>query len=89
MSQGRIGTRRVRRDGWITVKLWVPADTGTHGPAGLDDDVRRILEMVRLPSPIGGDEALTTFAANMLPVGVDGRWYMSLVRVPFWYAETK
>jgi hypothetical protein len=36
-----------------------------------------------------GDESLTTEAGTPLPIGTDGRWYMVLVRIPFWYVETK
>lgn len=88
-THGRVGTRRVRRDGWIQVKLWSPANAGAAGMAGLCDTVRGILEMVSLPSPVAGDDPVTTLAANMGPSGADGRWYMQLVRVPFWFRELK
>jgi hypothetical protein len=99
MTQGRKDTRRVRRNGWITVKLCTPPNIGTGRPlvpddrgprdAELADTAVAILEMVDMPSPAPGDEPVTTLAANRQPIGTDGRWYMSLVRVPFWYVETK
>lgn len=89
MTQGARKTRRVRRNGYVQVKLWTPADTGAAGGAGLADTVRTVLEMVELPSPLAGDEPVTTQAGNTSPIGIDGRWYMTLVRIPFWYAETK
>lgn len=88
-TQGAPGTRRVKRNAWATVKLWVPAGERTAGMAVLVQLVRSLLEMVDIASPIAGEEAITTLAASGLPVGTDGRWYIELVRVPFWYAETK
>jgi len=89
MTQGAPGNRRVRRDGWIQVKLWAPADTGASSAAGMADSIRRMLEMVELASPVSGDEPVTTAAGATQPVGVDGRWYVTLVRIPFYYVETK
>jgi hypothetical protein len=89
MTMGARGTRRTRRDGWITVKLWVTADTGATGMAALKGAVRNLLEMISIPSPLASDEQITTLAGSDTPVGVDGRWYMELVRLPFWYSETK
>lgn len=89
MTQGGPGTRRVRRNGWAQAKLWVPAGTRTAGAGGLADTVRDILESKSFDSPITGDEALTTLGSNSTPPSEDGRWYTMVVRVPFWYAETK
>lgn len=89
MTLGRAGIRRTRRDGWIVVKLWGPANAGSAGLAALADTVRGILEMVALPSPVVGEEPVVTFAAHTQPIGEDGRWYMSMVRVPCWWTQTK
>lgn len=89
MTQGAPRSRRVRRNGWITVKLWVPADTGAAGMSVLKDAARELLEAIAIPSPLASDEQITTMAGSDTPVGVDGRWYMGLVRMPFWYSETK
>lgn len=89
MTHGGPGTRRVRRYGWAQVKLWVPAGTRTAGAGGLADSVRDILEARSFASPIAGDEALITLGASSTPPSEDGRWYTMVVRVPFWYAETK
>jgi hypothetical protein len=89
MTQGAPGSRRVRRDGWIQVKLWAPADTGASGAAGMADAVRVMLEMVELASPVAGDEPVTTGAGSTQPVGVDGKWYLTLVRIPLYFVETK
>lgn len=85
---GRLNTRRVSRQGWIVVKIWVPSGTGAASVAAkLVDVARPIFEMVDLPSPIAGDDALVTSAANQQPIGTEGRWYMMLVRTPFIYVE--
>jgi hypothetical protein len=90
MTQGRSGTRRVRRDGWIQVKLWGPPGTGSSGLSGLVGTARDVLEMVSIPpSAPGSDEPVTTYGASTLEIDDDGRWFTMLVRIPFWYAETK
>lgn len=89
MTLGRAGIRRTRRDGWIVVKLWGPANAGSAGLAALADKVRVILEMVALPSPVAGEEPIVTFAGHTQPIGEDGRWSMSMVRVPCYWTETK
>ncbi|HEU4727686.1 MAG TPA: hypothetical protein VFT22_07350 [Kofleriaceae bacterium] len=86
-TQGRVGTRRVRRNGWIQVKLWTPANGGSRELAQLGGIAGAILELSSFPSPVAGDEPVTTLAAQSGAGGTDGRWYMGLVRVPFWYAE--
>lgn len=91
MTMGHLGIRRVRRNCWIQVKLWGPIDRGSAGLAALGDVVQTIFEMVELPSPVPGDDPVTTLAANAGASGAstDGRWYMGLVRVPMWYSETR
>lgn len=89
MTHGRIGNRKVRRQGWIQVKLWGPADEGAAGIAGLSAAVLQLLEMVSLPSVVPGDDPVTTLAAQAGPSGTDGRWFMGLVRIPLWYVQTK
>jgi hypothetical protein len=86
-TQGAKHRRRVQRDGWIQVKAWSPANEGRAGAAALADAVRQILELVDLPSPISGDEPVTTFAGVTQTIGTDGRWYTQLVRIPFWYVD--
>ena len=87
-TQGARRSRRVQRNGWIQVKTWSPANEGRAGAAELADAVRRIFELVDLPSPIAGDEPVRTFAGVTQTIGTDGRWYTQVVRVPFWYVET-
>lgn len=98
-TSGPRGTRRTRRDGWIQIKLWSPAGAGMTRSAAevtagvlpklseLADLVRGIVEETTFgastPDPV------TTLAASSTPVVTDGRWAMTVVRVPFWYAETK
>lgn len=91
VTHGRTGTRRFRRNGWLQVKLWGPANQGAAGLTALADAAQGILEAVSLPSPVAGDDPVTTLAANAGPGGAstDGRWWMQVVRVPFWYRETK
>lgn len=90
MTMGRGGTRRVRRDGWVQVKLWGPPGTGSKGLSGLVGTVCDVLEMVSIPPAVpGSDEPVTTYAASTLEIDDDGRWFTMLVRIPFWYAETK
>lgn len=86
-TQGAKHQRRVQRDGWIEVKTWSPANEGRRGAAVLVDAVRQALELVDLPSPVLDDESVTTFASVTQPLGTDGRWYMQLVRIPFWYVN--
>lgn len=88
-TQGARGNRRVRRNGWIQVKFWVPANVGSKPAAELADVARGILEMVSMPSPVPGNEPLVTQGAAPSRGGEDGRWYMTLLRIPFWYVETK
>ena len=89
MTQGAPSTRRVQRNGWISVKLWGPANAGAMGVALLADRARTLLEMVDMPSPVTGDEPVTTLAGVTRPAGTDSRWYMCVVQVPFWYSQTK
>jgi hypothetical protein len=90
-TAGRRGARRVTRQGWIVVKLWVLADSGTAALAGLVATVRNLFELVDLPSPVAGDDALVTSASNQQPGGpsTDGKWFMQLVRTPFTYTEQR
>lgn len=90
MTHGRVGQRKVRRNGWIQVKLWGPANVGAHGLTALSDAALGILEMVAFPPPIPGDDPVTTMAASGGGGGLstDGRWFMYVNRVPFWYRET-
>lgn len=93
MTHGRPGNRKVRRNVWIQVKIWGPADTGTRTVAALGDAAQGLLEMVALPSPIAGDDPVTTQASlgsrRGAADGIDGRWLITLTRIPGWYMETK
>lgn len=91
MTHGRTGRRKVRRNGWLQVKLWGPANQGAAGLTALSDVAQDILEMVSLPSPVPGDDPVTTLAANAGTSGADsdGRFYQQVVRVQFWYVEVK
>lgn len=88
-TQGGRGIRRVQRGGAIQLKFWTPANAGSGPAAQLGDAARTILELVTLPSPVPGDEALVTQGAMPSRGAEDGRWYMTLLRIPFWYVETK
>jgi hypothetical protein len=88
LTSGEAGTRLVGRNGWIQVKLWVPAGDRTAGAYALAEVVRRIFELRNLIGP-GGGESLDTRASSTQPIGTDGRWFMLLVRTPFTYFETK
>jgi hypothetical protein len=44
--------------------------------------------MKDLPSPVAGQEPLRTQSPVTLTIGTDGRWFLQLVRTPFWYVET-
>ena len=87
-TSGDPGTRYVERAGWIVVKLWGPAGAGRAGTAALAGAVRAIFEMARLDPP-DGSESLDTLASLTTEIGTDGRWYMTMVRTPFSYFETK
>lgn len=91
MTHGRTGRRKVRRNGWLQVKLWGPVNQGAAGLTVISDVAQGILEMVSLPSPVPGDDPVTTLAANAGPGGADtdGKFYMQVLRVPFWYVEEK
>jgi hypothetical protein len=90
MTQGPRGTRRVRRRVWLSVKLWTPAGQGSARLAALADSARALLEMIDMPSPIAGDDPITTLAADAgVPPYTDGHWRMQVVRVPGWYCETR
>jgi hypothetical protein len=98
MTQGAAGTRRERHNGWINVKLWTLANIGTASPATADgrgpratdltETVRSVFRMRELASPVAGDEPITTGSPVPQPIGTDARWYMCLVRTPFWYVQT-
>lgn len=87
-TQGGPGIRRVQRNGYLQAKFWTPANAGSRPAAELADVARGILELVQMPSPAGG-EPVVTQAAMPQRGGEDGRWYMTLLRVPFYYVETK
>jgi hypothetical protein len=91
MTQGRVGTRRVMRNLWLQVRLWSALDEGSARLAALGDVAQGILEMVSLSSPSASDEPLTTLAAQAGAGGQSkiGKWYVALLRIPGWYAETK
>lgn len=92
-TQGRPGTRRVRRDVWIQVKLWSPAGVGAKRITELGNDVQKIFELQSLVGPIAGDDPLTIQASTGFKRGgqagtTDGRWTMALLRFPAWYSDT-
>jgi hypothetical protein len=91
LTTGKRGVRKVRRNLWIQVKLWGPADQGSAAIAELSDKVADLLEMVSLTSPTAGDDPVVTQAAQSGPSGADtdGRWFMSVTRIPGWYMEVK
>lgn len=86
MTMGPVGSRRFRRDGHIYVKLWGPVDAGRAGLSALVGAVRIILEAVSL---VVGSDALTTQAAYTRELGADGKWWMCVVQIPFWYVEQR
>ncbi len=86
-TQGAAGTRRFVQQGWLQVKTWSPVNAGTAGAAAMCDSIRKILRGVSMPSPVVGDEPLTTLAPSAGPSGSDGSHWMTLTRVPFSYTE--
>lgn len=84
MTQGAIGTRRFERRGIIFVKLWGPVDAGRRGLSAFSDGIRAFLGSTSINA--GGDpEPITTLDALPQEAGVDGRWFMLVVQVPFRY----
>ena len=92
-THGKRGNRKVTRRGWIQVKMWGPANAGSAGLAGLGDIAQSILEMTSFPSPVPGDDPVTTLASDgarrLGGSDEDGRWYMGVVRVPFVFFERR
>lgn len=86
ITTGPPGTRRVVRSGYAMVKIWTPGDKGTQLASQLADSARTALECVDIP--VAGAEPITLLAGQTQEIGVDGRWYMSLVRFPFRYYAT-
>lgn len=91
MTMGRAPFRRIRRQGWIQAKLWAPPDVGSRDLAALGDIVQDILEFRSLPSPLPEDDPITILGAQAGASGAstDGKFYLALVRLPFWYTETR
>ncbi len=89
MTQGAPSTRRVRRQGWIQVKIWTPAGDRSQTAAGLAGTCRDIFELKTFDGPIFGEEPITVQSGWYAPVSNDGRWYIVLSRFPFWFAETR
>lgn len=91
MTHGRVGNRKIRRNGWIQVKLWGPANTGSAGLTALADVAQGILELTQFPSPIAGDDPVTTLGSSGGGGGAstDGKFYMQVVRVPYWFVEAR
>lgn len=89
ITMNRPGARRVKRSGWIQVKLWSPVDTGSASLSALGDVAQGILELKSFPSPVPGDDPVTTLAAQAGAGGAatDGRFYMAVVRVQYWFTE--
>lgn len=88
-TMGRTGTRRVKRQGYVQLKLWGPKDQGVAGITALADAAQGILEMKSLPSPLAEDDPVTFLASQNGGNTTDGRWFMILTRLPFWYSETR
>lgn len=91
ITMNRPGARRVKRSGWLQVKLWGPVNAGSAGLSALGDVAQGILELQSFPSPVPEDDPVTTYAAQAGAGGAstDGRFYMALVRVPFYWLETR
>lgn len=96
-TQGGQGTRRERSGGWVNVKIWTPANTGMVAPAAGDADGQRATDLAEIARGVfrlktlpgqPGDEGITLQSPVTQTIGTDGRWFMQLVRTPFWYAAT-
>lgn len=91
MTMGRAGTRRVRRNVWIQVKLWATAGQGVARISALGDAAQRIFELQSFAGPGLGDPLTVQAATGIKRSGsadsTDGRWTMLLVRMPAWYSE--
>jgi|SRR5882672_4818874 len=89
-TMGQVGNRRVRRNLWLQVKMWAAQDVGSVQLADLGDAAQKLLEQKSFPSPVVPDEPVTTYTAQSQgSPSVQGRWMMSLMRIPAWYAEMK
>jgi len=76
-------SRRFERRGEVFVQIFAPVDAGVLLLAELADDVRSVLEGVRI-----GDD-FCTYAGRTQPNPEDGQWSMATVVIPFRYVETR
>lgn len=86
ITAGAVGSRRVERRGYLSVKVWVKTDSGRKLASQLLDVARTIFECTSISSPPG--EPITIQAGSTQEVGSDGRWYTAVVKFPFRYYAT-
>lgn len=78
--------RRWSRIGLIAVQLFGEVNVGEGCLAQLADDTRSILEGIVFGGGQGWTDAGTT---NDAVKDTDGRWFMKLVTIPFWYQQQR
>lgn len=86
MTSGGPGEREIARNGWVIVKLWVPAGESTEGMSDLVEAVRSILEFKELGA---GPERVSVFDSTPNLTATDGRWFSQLVVSPYRFFELK
>ena len=87
-TMGAPGARRWDRRGIIAVQLFTTPNVGIAVAAGLADDVRAVLEGVRL---VAGDapRELDSGAGQTGGESTDGAWLMRMIALPFRYQQQR
>lgn len=85
-TQGPAGTQRVQNNGWVVVKTWTPAGTGRALAAQLAGSVRSVFRAPMI-SPVPNDEAINAQPGATVTIGTEGRFFMQMIRLPFWYTD--
>lgn len=86
ISMGPKGSRRFQSKGRIAVQLFGDVNRGRAQVSGLADDVRAVLESIAL---VVTGQPLCTYGATTNEQKTDGRWFSSLVLVPFDYYDIR
>lgn len=85
--QTTLGTSpRWTREGNIAVQIFTMSNTGTKRASELADDVRTVLEGRFIE--VVGDHVVTS-AGSSSPGGADGKWFITLVTVPYRFDEIR
>lgn len=81
-SMGAFANRRFLRRGQVKIQLFTPAYDGTAEPHTLGQAARAIFEGTSF-------DGLRFFSGDVVEIGVDGEWFMTLVDCLFDYQEIK